>query len=96
MSDGTKRPQITTSVDNDLRTRIAAAVRLRLRGTRCATMRDPNPSGLMPEGEQRIAELAADAVIRELKLTKQHGCPVPGHHTCTCSHRYTTPWKDND
>jgi hypothetical protein len=41
-------------------------------------------------------EERADAVIAELNLDKQFGCPVAGHHHCRCSHRYTTPWKDND
>lgn len=38
----------------------------------------------------------ADAVIRELGLDKEFGCPVAGHHYCRCSHRYTTEWKDNE
>jgi hypothetical protein len=42
------------------------------------------------------ANALADAVITEVKLDKQFGCPVAGHHFCRCSHRYTTPWKDNE
>jgi hypothetical protein len=41
-------------------------------------------------------ERIADAVIAELNLDKDFGCPVAGHYSCRCSHRYTTPWKDND
>ncbi len=64
----------------DLRTRIAAAIYT------------DNGFGW----SKYQCEEAADAVIAELNLDKQFGCPVAGHHSCRCSHRYTTPWKDND
>ena len=42
------------------------------------------------------AWLLAEEVITELNLDKDFGCPVAGHYSCRCSHRYTTPWKDNE
>jgi hypothetical protein len=65
---------------SDLRTRIAEALKTA----------DRRVAGFIGYEER------ADAVITELNLDKQFGCPVPGHHSCRCSHRYTTPWKDND
>jgi hypothetical protein len=68
---------------SDLRTRIAAALKARYDGFAADWLNAP-------------WEEVADAVITELQLDKQFGCPVAGHHSCRCSHRYTTPWKDND
>jgi hypothetical protein len=65
---------------SDLRTRIAAALRTA----------DRRVAGFIGYDEM------ADAVIAELNLDKDFGCPVAGHHHCRCSHRYTTPWKDNE
>jgi hypothetical protein len=65
---------------SDLRTRIAAALRTAERTV----------AGFIGYDEM------ADAVITELNLDKDFGCPVAGHYSCRCSHRYTTPWKDND
>ena len=56
---------------SDLRDRIASAVYSHLEGTQFRTIRDSTPSGLMPDEQQRIAGIAADAVITELKLEKQ-------------------------
>lgn len=38
----------------------------------------------------------ADAVIRELDLTKEFGCNTDARHGCRCSHRYTTNWRHNN
>jgi hypothetical protein len=65
---------------SDLRDRIAAALRTA----------DRRVAGFIGYDEM------ADAVITELNLDKDFGCPVAGHYSCRCSHRYTTPWKDND
>jgi hypothetical protein len=65
---------------SDLRTRIAAALKTA----------DRRVAGFISYEER------ADAVIAELNLDKDFGCPVAGHHHCRCSHRYTTPWKDNE
>ena len=87
---------------DDLRTRLAMAVRLHLKGTRFATMRDPEPCGLMPYEEQRIAELVADAVIRELGLFQQwlvDGSVSDGEPRAwelPCETRYVTEWKRFD
>jgi hypothetical protein len=35
----------------------------------------------------------ADAVIAELALEQEWGCPT---NNCRCSHRYVTEWKIND
>ncbi len=56
---------------SDLRDRIASAVYKHLEGTQFRTIRDSTPSGLMPDEQQRIAVIAADAVIAELQLEKQ-------------------------
>jgi hypothetical protein len=45
---------------------------------------------------QECAWLLADAVIAELGLDKEFGCPVAGHHLCRCSHRHITKWESND
>jgi hypothetical protein len=71
----------------DLRDRIAKV----LASTFC-TLAENNPCAECTESELPVA----DAVITELNLNKQFGCPVAGHHSCRCSHRYTTPWKDNE
>jgi hypothetical protein len=68
---------------SDLRTRIAYAI----------AQADGDEPGMEPASCDY--EMAV-AVITELNLDKQFGCPVAGHHSCRCSHRYTTPWKDND
>jgi hypothetical protein len=65
---------------SDLRTRIAEALKTA----------DRKVAGFISYEER------ADAVIAELNLDKDFGCPVAGHHHCRCSHRYTTPWKDNE
>jgi hypothetical protein len=65
----------------DLRTRIAEAIKA---------------ADVMPSTDCDPYVEMSDAVIAELRLDKQFGCPVAGHHSCRCSHRYTTPWKDNE
>jgi hypothetical protein len=71
---------------SDLRDRIASAVYKHLEGTQFRTIRDSTPSGLMPDEQQRIAVIAADAVIAELGLEEEltYGGTV---------RRYVTDWK---
>ena len=77
---------------SDLRDRIAFAVEMHLEGTQFRTIRDSTPSGLMPDEQQRIAGIAADAVIAELGLEEERGgtYEVGGEAT---SHRYVTDWE---
>lgn len=67
---------------SDLRTRIAAVL-----GSYLADDLQPGHASMVD---------AADAVIAELQLATEFGCPVPGHHFCRCSHRHTTKWENND
>jgi len=68
---------------SDLRERIAAAVVEKLSKRR--------------DGRVEFSPYdVADAVIADLSLDKEFGCPVAGHHFCRCSHRHTTKWESND
>ena len=74
---------------SDLRTRIAKAL--------YGQILHPVPLFDSQPDEVKDAWLAdADAVIAELQLDKEFGCPVAGHHFCRCSHRHTTKWESND
>jgi hypothetical protein len=66
---------------SDLRTRIADAIRA---------------ADVMPSTDCDPYAEMAEAVIEELQLDKEFGCPVAGHHFCRCSHRHTTKWESND
>ena len=77
--------------DDDLRTRIAAAALNAYAGTETAWD--------MSEGDVRRKDWLeiADAVIRELTLDKEFGCPSSDpRHGCRCSHRYVTEWVPAD
>ena len=67
----------------DLRTRIAAALK-------------KADEAQAPWAGPVSYDVLADAVIAELQLDKEFGCPVAGHHFCRCSHRHTTKWESND
>ena len=47
-------------------------------------------SGDMPASK---AARLADAVILELGLDTEWGCPTAGHNGCRCSSRHVTKWE---
>ena len=91
----------STDLSAAARTALDAA---RAASTRVLTVRAKPPAASDPTLETYFAvpstenfrRLVSHLAIRELGLDKQFGCPVAGHYHCRCSHRYTTPWKDNE
>ncbi len=74
-------------MSDSLRDRIAAVI------YGSASQWDDYPWDALAEHIQALYLGQADAVIAELALEQEWGCPT---NNCRCSHRYVTEWKIND